>query len=329
MENKCIVYPEAWSARKLRERFRAIPMDDARIDLLRKYFRAMAHLYWLIPLRDAFAIIEAQNPGAFTQDELTAFAQIATHTDADYCILSLENLFGDEQQRPFDEQLIVYDFLLFEDTDKELLPRIYDMQQGKPYYMPECNVLLRYAKDGYMEPSASLRELRAFLMACFCGDATFVRKILELLALLAKIDEDLSDGIRLFLSAFPDKYPPQRRTVELFETLYVDLHNDLQLPCNRGHSPRSLAALYAAGDVAPRSFQLGEQTLEALRRGELDASGVRDLILHMELPNEAIRQQLLRQLDEAAAPAQRPAKVGRNDPCPCGSGKKYKQCCGK
>ncbi|MDE6000961.1 MAG: SEC-C domain-containing protein, partial [Clostridia bacterium] len=22
-------------------------------------------------------------------------------------------------------------------------------------------------------------------------------------------------------------------------------------------------------------------------------------------------------------------KVGRNDPCPCGSGKKYKNCCGK
>jgi uncharacterized protein len=23
-----------------------------------------------------------------------------------------------------------------------------------------------------------------------------------------------------------------------------------------------------------------------------------------------------------------PKKVGRNDPCPCGSGKKYKKCCG-
>ena len=22
-------------------------------------------------------------------------------------------------------------------------------------------------------------------------------------------------------------------------------------------------------------------------------------------------------------------KIGRNDPCPCGSGKKYKKCCGK
>ncbi|MBR6186976.1 MAG: SEC-C domain-containing protein, partial [Clostridia bacterium] len=22
-------------------------------------------------------------------------------------------------------------------------------------------------------------------------------------------------------------------------------------------------------------------------------------------------------------------KIGRNDPCPCGSGKKYKNCCGR
>ena len=28
-------------------------------------------------------------------------------------------------------------------------------------------------------------------------------------------------------------------------------------------------------------------------------------------------------------PKKKEAKVGRNDPCPCGSGKKYKQCCGK
>ncbi|MDD6298928.1 SEC-C metal-binding domain-containing protein [Hornefia butyriciproducens] len=24
-----------------------------------------------------------------------------------------------------------------------------------------------------------------------------------------------------------------------------------------------------------------------------------------------------------------PKKPGRNDPCPCGSGKKYKHCCGR
>ena len=29
------------------------------------------------------------------------------------------------------------------------------------------------------------------------------------------------------------------------------------------------------------------------------------------------------------APAKKAVKVGRNDPCPCGSGKKYKKCCGR
>lgn len=31
----------------------------------------------------------------------------------------------------------------------------------------------------------------------------------------------------------------------------------------------------------------------------------------------------------AHSPISNQKKVGRNDPCPCGSGKKYKQCCGK
>jgi preprotein translocase subunit SecA len=31
----------------------------------------------------------------------------------------------------------------------------------------------------------------------------------------------------------------------------------------------------------------------------------------------------------APQPFVRQPKIGRNDPCPCGSGKKYKKCCGK
>ncbi len=33
--------------------------------------------------------------------------------------------------------------------------------------------------------------------------------------------------------------------------------------------------------------------------------------------------------DLKEAPVEKKVKVGRNDPCPCGSGKKYKKCCGK
>ena len=32
---------------------------------------------------------------------------------------------------------------------------------------------------------------------------------------------------------------------------------------------------------------------------------------------------------DAVAKRTKKEKIGRNDPCPCGSGKKYKQCCGK
>ena len=32
--------------------------------------------------------------------------------------------------------------------------------------------------------------------------------------------------------------------------------------------------------------------------------------------------------DGRVEPYRAPVKVGRNEPCPCGSGKKYKKCCG-
>ena len=40
-------------------------------------------------------------------------------------------------------------------------------------------------------------------------------------------------------------------------------------------------------------------------------------------------EEIARQEEAARQPYVAQPKVGRNDPCPCGSGKKYKQCCGK
>ena len=44
-----------------------------------------------------------------------------------------------------------------------------------------------------------------------------------------------------------------------------------------------------------------------------------------------LREQLLRGMgqDPATAPGPPRVALGRNDPCPCGSGRKYKQCCGR
>ena len=45
--------------------------------------------------------------------------------------------------------------------------------------------------------------------------------------------------------------------------------------------------------------------------------------------DEAKRKELYKEQKASGTIRREGPKVGRNDPCPCGSGKKYKQCCGR
>jgi uncharacterized protein YecA (UPF0149 family) len=48
---------------------------------------------------------------------------------------------------------------------------------------------------------------------------------------------------------------------------------------------------------------------------------------HIEPHFESIKAKVL-DIRRQSRPRPAYAAVGRNDPCPCGSGKKYKRCCG-
>ena len=50
------------------------------------------------------------------------------------------------------------------------------------------------------------------------------------------------------------------------------------------------------------------------------------VLSHVELRTEPDNEG--QTASESPAPAPPPQKVARNAPCPCGSGKKYKHCCG-
>ena len=56
-----------------------------------------------------------------------------------------------------------------------------------------------------------------------------------------------------------------------------------------------------------------------------DGASIR--LVFPELTEER-RKELYKQ-QKASGTIRKPRKIGRNDPCPCGSGKKYKKCCGK
>jgi hypothetical protein len=83
-------------------------------------------------------------------------------------------------------------------------------------------------------------------------------------------------------------------------------------------SPGRIRGLLNKIDEAAGGFKPDEEELVEIA---LDQR----LVLHGKKPVFSVEE------DEGAEPEEEPvvqAKVGRNDPCPCGSGKKYKKCCG-
>ena len=92
---------------------------------------------------------------------------------------------------------------------------------------------------------------------------------------------------------------------------------------------------------APKIFSVGED----LHFGYTHSFYMGQLLQHMFIPPTKdhrdtddrhlftkIVPALKKMFDENDFGKKKPTKVikvGRNDPCPCGSGKKYKKCCGK
>ena len=117
---------------------------------------------------------------------------------------------------------------------------------------------------------------------------------------------------------------------------------DLEVPA-APEAVRAFCAGYVHVAMADRSWRANEKaTLEAFpllclaqgkRPSELGVDGVADEAGWLDEQGRALEGTLL--AVHAALAADRDAavatvsreKVGRNDPCPCGSGRKYKKCC--
>lgn len=66
----------------------------------------------------------------------------------------------------------------------------------------------------------------------------------------------------------------------------------------------------------------------AMKSGEMDIREFGMSIAESDIPRE-LKMQMLSDLAKIQGGNAEPQKIARNAPCPCGSGKKYKRCCGK
>ncbi|MEO0185497.1 MAG: preprotein translocase subunit SecA [candidate division WOR-3 bacterium] len=104
-----------------------------------------------------------------------------------------------------------------------------------------------------------------------------------------------------------------------------------------GISLRAYAQKDPLVEYKQESFKMFDELLRDIAR---DVSGIvfratprpiqrRPLVTQEYKPGLNGKQTAQSKSPGSTAPVTKQAKIGRNDPCPCGSGKKYKKCCGR
>jgi hypothetical protein len=180
--------------------------------------------------------------------------------------------------------------LEYDDFEYQLKAR-----EGKPFYVPEKEELLKYRDEYYIEITPQYIKLLEFLTHdLFNGDtkkATIIGEDIQGTCQygfsIGSSIETIFDSINRRGVQFKD-----REQANEFLLLIQELHNNTRLWENNGHTPQVLFDL------------LDRQHLFPLPKG---------------FPGH--------HNSDKSTPASKKGKIGRNDPCHCGSGKKYKYCC--
>lgn len=106
----------------------------------------------------------------------------------------------------------------------------------------------------------------------------------------------------------------------------VPFINSIRLWVNNGHSPNELASLLT-GKKPDKIVPMSSEAANLLRAGKgfFEEKGI-----DVDFEAEAEEVPVYPEIDGKVVPfTTMTQKVYPNDPCPCGSGKKYKKCCGK
>ena len=163
-------------------------------------------------------------------------------------------------------------------------------KDDKPYHIPSQDELLNYVDDLYFEKSAAYQRLYKYVADHFFpNNDEKVKDVCE-----QAFDNCHGDfGLQYTLNDMVRmgvKLSDEKQMGELVE-LISDLNNNVRLWENNGHTPREIFEMYE------------KQHLSLLPEKSFDDR------------------------DTNVVDFKTRKKVGRNDPCPCESGKKYKKCC--
>jgi hypothetical protein len=160
----------------------------------------------------------------------------------------------------------------------------------KPYYVPNQEELLKYSDPNYYEKPKQYHDLCKYSRKhFFAGDDEKAELLCENIMWKCRDDFNIQEVFDLF-NTFEVNFKDEKQVNEVMQ-MVMELANNVRLWENNGHTPNEIFEKFEKPNLRP-------------------------------LPDEPFNFDGADIFDFKSG-----KKVGRNDPCPCGSGKKYKKCC--
>lgn len=215
---------------------------------------------------------------------------------------------------------------------KEVLPqglynKIKESQGDLEYYIPEQEEILDYKGHGYPSRDTCCRKVKEFLIKRMKIEEEQTENLMQGIYSKISLGGGPSDVTEIFEEEgiiFPDE-----TTVRDFIALLIELNNSTRMIQNRGWTPSEMTKkrpVLPEGQkptIVPMSSLAAEQLKQA--SNELQQMG-----FTVDLDSGADEVETVFMPDGIAGHTVKGTKkIYPNDPCPCGSGKKYKKCCGK
>ncbi|UNC93526.1 YecA family protein [Candidatus Contubernalis alkaliaceticus] len=183
--------------------------------------------------------------------------------------------------------------LEYDNFDEEL-----EQRRGKPHYIPEQDALLKYVDEYYSEKPKEYYALVEYAAKnLFHGDEYQAEVLTDNFHGVCQFAFSINNVFEIF-NLQKVNFKNEQQVSEVMELL-MDLANNTRLWENNGHTPNEIFS------------KMEKPHLRPLPKGGFP-----------DFHADTMDRPKLRSIPGGAS-----KKVGRNDPCPCGSGKKYKKCC--
>lgn len=208
------------------------------------------------------------------------------------------------------QKFIVAEYLAYNGTCEKLL----DIQAGKEFYIPTAEEVLDYKRNLYLSLEPAYQKLRGFLQNE--TGLSYREADDETAEIWDKIQNniDFQDILQYLMDLYGEELTENR--LEKLVGLLQDANNHTRMQIHRGHTPQEIMLSDIRNGQPPVIVPGSTIAANILKNAsdELEAMGVK-----VDFDCNAI----------AVLDGENPKKVYPNDPCPCGSGKKYKKCCGR